>query len=75
MEFLPALKILMETGSSGKPTGRKRRKREELIGPSNRKVGSQESLDLGSAVIKNSLTLRSAFLCLGFILSFLIEGY
>lgn len=71
MEFLPALKILMETGSSGKSTARKRR--GGITGPSNCKVESQELLMTGSAVIKNSLTLRSAFLCVGFILRLLIE--
>lgn len=45
MEFLPDLKILMETGFARKPIT-KGKKEGELIGTSNLKVDFQESLDL-----------------------------
>lgn len=48
--------IFQGTPQQGKEVG-------GIIGPSNQKVGCQELLDLGSAIIKNYLTLRSAFLC------------
>lgn len=65
MEFLPDLKILIETGSAGNPQQPKEKKetRRGLIGPSNLKVNFQESLNLGSAVIRNSPSIRTAFLC------------
>lgn len=76
MEFLPDLKILMETGFARKliTKGEGGEKEGELIGTSNLKVDFQESLDLGSAVIKNSPSVRSDFLYVVFILRLLIVG-
>lgn len=52
----------------------RKEKEEELIGTSNLKVDFQESLDLSSAVIKNSPSVRSDFLYVIFILRLLIVG-